>query len=148
MLLAERQIRQDRKSALATYEAILAQTPDNFVVLNNLAYLAFEDNDLSRAETLAKRAVALRSDNADAVDTLAQIYIAKGDNDAALSLYEEVATRPIANEEVYLNHVELLTELDKTTLAKRRLLAREFKSEASKQRAQALKAKLGLNLDE
>ena len=148
MLLAERQIRQDRKSALATYEAILAQTPDNFVVLNNLAYLAFEDNDLSRAETLAKRAVALRSDNADAVDTLAQIYIAKGDNDAALSLYEEIATRPIANEEVYLNHVELLTELDKTTLAKRRLLAREFKSEASKQRAQALKAKLGLNLDE
>lgn len=144
MLLAERQIRQDRAAALATYEAILTQTPDNFVALNNLAYLAFEDNNLVQAETLAKRAVALRSDNADAVDTLAQIYIAKGDNEAALSLYEEIATRDIPNEEVYLNHVELLVELDKTALAKRRLQAREFTRDDLKQKAAELRKALGI----
>lgn len=144
MLLAERQIRNDRDSAIETYEQVLTQTPDNFVVLNNLAYLAFEDNDLARAETLAKKAVSLQRDNADAVDTLAQIHIAKGEKEAALALYEQISAGPIANDEVYLNHVALLLELDKDALAKRRLANREFTTEAAKQRVEALKTQYGL----
>jgi len=144
MLLAERQIRNDRDSAIETYEQVLTQTPDNFVVLNNLAYLAFEDNDLARAETLAKKAVSLQRDNADAVDTLAQIHIAKGEKEAALALYEQISAGPIANDEVYLNHVALLLELDKDALAKRRLASREFTTEAAKQRVEALKTQYGL----
>ena len=144
MLLAERQIRNDRDSAIETYEQVLTQTPDNFVVLNNLAYLAFEDNDLARAETLAKKAVSLQRENADAVDTLAQIHIAKGEKEAALALYEQISAGPIANDEVYLNHVALLLELDKDALAKRRLASREFTTEAAKQRVEALKTQYGL----
>ena len=144
MLLAERQIRNDRDSAIETYEQVLTQTPDNFVVLNNLAYLAFEDNDLARAETLAKKAVSLQRENADAVDTLAQIHIAKGEKEAALALYEQISAGPITNDEVYLNHVALLLELDKDALAKRRLASREFTTEAAKQRVEALKTQYGL----
>lgn len=144
MLLAERQIGNDRAAAIDTYELILTKTPDNFVVLNNLAYLAFEDKDLQRAEELAKKAVTLQSENADAVDTLAQIYIAKGEKEEALTLYEQISTGPIANDEVYLNHVALLLELDKKALAKRRLASREFTSEAAKQRVEKLKQQYGV----
>lgn len=144
MLLAERQIGKDRASAIKTYELILTKTPDNFVVLNNLAYLAFEDKDLTRAEELAKKAVSLQRENADAVDTLAQIHIAKGEKEEALKLYEQISTGPIANDDVYLNHVALLLELDKKALAKRRLASREFNSEAAKQRAESLKQQYGV----
>lgn len=144
MLLAERQIQRDKAAAINTYEVILEQTPDNFVVLNNLAYLTFEEGQIDRAENLAKRAVALQSENADAVDTLAQIYIAKGNTDEALALYEEISIRPIDNDEVYLNHVELLLSLEKTTLAKRRLASREFSNEKAKARVEALKAQYNI----
>ena len=144
MLLAERQIRSDRKAAIDTYEQVLSKTPDNFVVLNNLAYLAFEDGELKRAEEFAKKAVSLQRENADAADTLAQIYIAKGDKEAALALYEQVSAGPIASDEVYLNHVDLLLALDKEALAKRRLASREFSSEAAKQRAENIKQQHGL----
>ena len=144
MLLAERQIGKDRAAAIKTYEQVLTKTPDNFVVLNNLAYLALEDKNLTRAEELAKKAVSLQRENADAVDTLAQIYVAKGDKAAALKLYEEVSARPIANDDVYLNHVSVLLELDKKALASRKLASREFKSEAAKQRAESLKQQYGL----
>lgn len=144
MLLAERQIGNDRAAAIDTYELILTKTPDNFVVLNNLAYLAFEDKNLKRAEELAKKAVSLQSENADAMDTLAQIYIAKGEKEKALTLYEQISTAPIASDEVYLNHVALLLELDKKALAKRRLASREFTSEAAKQRVESLKQQYGV----
>ncbi|CAB9492652.1 XrtA/PEP-CTERM system TPR-repeat protein PrsT [Alteromonas macleodii] len=144
MLLAERQIGNDRAAAIDTYELILTKTPDNFVVLNNLAYLAFEEKNLQRAEELAKKAVSLQSENADAVDTLAQIYIAKGEKEEALTLYEQISTGPIASDEVYLNHVALLLKLDKKELAKRRLASREFTSEAAKQRVESLKQQYGV----
>ena len=144
MLLAERQITDDRQAAMATYENVLANMPENFVVLNNLAYLAFEENDLIRAETLSKKAVSLQPNNAEAVDTLAQIHIAKGELESALKLYERIATQPIANDEVYLNHVELLLTTDKVTLAKRKLAERELSSASAKARAETLKKQYGI----
>lgn len=144
MLLAERQINRDRKQAIGTYETILEKTSDNFVVLNNLAYLKFKENELEAAQNLANKAIALQPENADAIDTLAQVLIAKGEKQEALSLYEEIATRPIANEEVYLNHVELLLELDKDSLAKRRLSSREFKQKVSLVRIESLKTTYGI----
>ncbi|MDO6565759.1 PEP-CTERM system TPR-repeat protein PrsT [Alteromonas sp. 1_MG-2023] len=144
MLLAERQIGNNKETAIATYENILAKTPNNFVVLNNLAFLSFQSGDLDKAESMAKKAVSLQPENADSVDTLAQILIAKGDNEAALKLYTDVATRPILNDEVYLNHVELLLKMDKVVLAKRRLASREFEKEVSLQRIETLKTSYGL----
>ena len=144
MLLAERQIGSDKQTAIATYETILTKTPDNFVVLNNLAFLSYQNGNLDKAETMAKKAVSLQPENADSVDTLAQILIAKGDIEAALNLYSDIATRPILNDEVYLNHVELLLQMDKSALAKRRLASREFEKEVSLERIETLKTRYGL----
>ena len=144
MLLAERQIGSDKQTAIATYETILTKTPDNFVVLNNLAFLSYQNGNLDKAETMAKKAVSLQPENADSVDTLAQILIAKGDKEAALNLYSDIATRPILNDEVYLNHVELLLQMDKSALAKRRLASREFEKEVSLERIETLKTRYGL----
>lgn len=138
MLLAERMIVRDKDKAVSAYEAILTQSPENFVVLNNLAYLYFEKGEMARAATLAERAVELRPENADAVDTLAQIRVNQGRNEDALALYKTISGKPIANEEVYLNHVELLLEMGNTALAKRRLQERDFERSASKSRADAL----------
>ena len=144
MLLAERQLPKDRKAAMTTYEDILKINPQNFVVLNNLAYLNLEDNKLKRAEELAKRAVAIQPENAETKDTLAQIYIAKGNKEDALKLYDEMLVKPIASDEVYLNYVELLLQLDKKQLAQRRLASREFTSSVSKDRVDSLKTTFGI----
>lgn len=138
MLLAERMIVRDKGKAVTAYEAILKQRPENFVVLNNLAYLYFEKGEIERAATLAERAVELRPENADAVDTLAQIRVSQGRNDEALQLYKTISGKPIANEEVYLNHVEVLLKTGNTALAKRRLEERDFALPASKARAEKL----------
>ncbi|GGW80129.1 hypothetical protein GCM10007391_11220 [Alteromonas halophila] len=144
MLLAERMIARDKDEAMSTYETILQKTPENFVVLNNLAYLYFEKGETDRAATLAQRAVELRPENADAVDTLAQIRLAQGRDKDALALYKTISGKDIANEEVYLNHVELLLKTGNTALAKRRLEERKFTLPASQQRARALSERYSL----
>ena len=144
MLLAERQIVTNKTQAMSLYQSILTKLPDNFVVLNNLAYLNFQEGNLVEAEKLAQKAMSLQPENADTVDTLAQIYIAKGQNDEALSLYSEIATRPIDNDEVYLNYVELLFQMDKTELAKRMLQEREFEADASLKRVEELKSRYAI----
>ncbi len=139
MLYAERLIGEDPKAAQKVYENILKATPDNFVVLNNLAYLYFEDGNLKRAEELARRAVELNPGNADSVDTLAQVLIKQGQPEEALTLYEKVVDDKTRNEEVYLNYVELLFKQGRTALAERKLTAREYQRQSAKEREQALK---------
>lgn len=143
MLLAERQIARDTDKAVSTYESLLTQMPDNFVVLNNLAYINLEANSLDKAEELARKAVSIQPRNSDAVDTLAQVLVAKGEQEEALTLYDQIATQPIPNEEVYLNHVELLFKMGRATQAKRRLDSREFVQPSSKERIESLKASFG-----
>lgn len=144
MLLAERQIGKDKSVAVATYEGILTRSPDNFVVMNNLAFLYIEQNKLDKALPLAKRAVELQPKNQDAVDTLAQIYIRQNKLKEANTLYDTVMNDPVQNDEVYLNYVELLCKLDKTELARRRLASRQFSHDDSVARVASLKQTCGL----
>ncbi|MCV2884436.1 PEP-CTERM system TPR-repeat protein PrsT [Aestuariibacter sp. AA17] len=139
MLLAERQINSDPKKAAATYEKTLALRSDNFVVLNNIAYLYSQEGDNDKAEEFALRAVELQPENAAALDTLAQIYVAESRFDDALKYYERAINDDMQNEEIYLNYIEALLAADKTALAKRKLAQRELQQEASKQRIEALK---------
>ncbi|MCW8109342.1 PEP-CTERM system TPR-repeat protein PrsT [Alteromonas ponticola] len=139
MLYAERLIGKDAKEAQKAYENILKVTPDNFVVLNNLAYLYFAEDKLDRAEQLSRKAVELKPDNADAIDTLAQVLIKKDQPEEALALYDGVINKNTRNEEVYLNYVELLFKQGKTALAERKLANREYKRQSAKERQQALK---------
>ncbi len=144
MLLAERQISDNQSDAITTYEESLKLNPDNFVVLNNLAYLYKEEGRLDEAKQHATRAVDIRPENAAALDTLAQILVAQEDLEGALSYYDRAVDDKMRNEEIFLNYIETLLAAKKTRIAQRRLESREMNDEASKLRVAELKQKYGI----
>lgn len=144
MLLAERQISSDENQAIATYEDSLTLNPNNFVVLNNLAYLYMQGDRLDEAKQHALKAVEIRPENAAALDTLAQILVAQNDYEAALVYYDRAINDEMKNEEIYLNYIETLLVAEKSRLARRYLKQRTLKDEASKIRLSQLKEKYGM----
>ncbi|WP_218311635.1 XrtA/PEP-CTERM system TPR-repeat protein PrsT [Alteromonas antoniana] len=144
MLYAERLIPHDRNKAKLAYEHVLELVPDNYVVLNNLAYIYFEEGNLEKAEPLAARAVEQQPRNPDIVDTLAQIEMSLGKTQKALSLYEGIANERIRSDDVFLNYVEALLLTDKTALAKRKLEDRTLTSQAAISRLEEMKQTFGL----
>lgn len=144
MLLAERQINNDAEGAIETYEASIAINPNNFVVLNNLAYLHLQKGNLDKAKEHAHKAVDLSPQNAAALDTLAQVYVAEKAYDSAIGYYERAVDDDMQNEEIYLNYVETLLAAERMRLAERKLGQREFKLEASLKRIEELKSKYGI----
>lgn len=75
----------DEKGALALYEKVLIQNPNNLTSLNNIAWLYFINND-SRATDLAERAFKLAPKNAAVVDTYGWILYKSGDIEQAKPL--------------------------------------------------------------
>lgn len=68
---------QDRSMAVAVYDALLSQAPDNHMALNNLAvHLAKQKDELDRAQKLAARAVALAPEEREYQRTLQDIQLA------------------------------------------------------------------------
>jgi putative PEP-CTERM system TPR-repeat lipoprotein len=144
MLLAERQIGSSESDAISTYEASLKLNPDNFIVLNNLAYLYLSDGRVSEAKKHAERAVEIRPENAAALDTLAQVLVAEEDYDEALKYYDRAVSDSMRNEEIYLNYVEVLLKTDQTRLAKRKLEQRDFSEATSEKRIADFSQKYGI----
>ncbi|WP_412971968.1 XrtA/PEP-CTERM system TPR-repeat protein PrsT [Glaciecola sp. MF2-115] len=144
MLLAEKEIGKDRATAITKYQEALSLNKDNFVVLNNLAYLLMEENKLNEAFTFAKRAFDLKPNNAATVDTYAQILIRQNKNKEALDAYNRVMNDEVKNEEIYLNYIETLLLNDSKMIAKRRIESFEFTLPKSTERLAQLKAKYGL----
>ena len=144
MLLAERKIVGDSSGAIATYEVALQQNPENYIVSNNLAYLYLQKGDIDIAKKHGEKAIELKPDNAAALDTLAQIYMADKDYKEALNLYDRAITDAMQNEEIYLNYIEALLLAEETILAKRKLSQREMKQKASITREAKLKADFGI----
>lgn len=140
MMLAEKQISGDITAAMLSYEVVLEQNPNNYVANNNLAYLHLQKGDLVKAKGYGKKSVELKPNNAAALDTLAQIYVAEKDYTAALDLYDRAITDAMQNEEIYLNYVETLLSADETFLAKRKLSQREMVQRISIIREAKLKA--------
>lgn len=138
LLLAERQIESDSAQAIATYQQMLASAPNNFVVLNNLAYLLMQDGNLEEAADYAERAYEIQPDNAATADTYAQILVRQNKIKEALEAYSRVITDEEKNEEIILNYIETLFKNGSTVVAKRRLEARTFENPASIERISAL----------
>ena len=71
--------------AMAAQEAVLARYPDSAAHHNSLAWLAVIcGRDADKAMAHARRAVALRPDNASVIDTLAEAQFRRGDIDEAI----------------------------------------------------------------
>ncbi|MCC2617939.1 PEP-CTERM system TPR-repeat protein PrsT [Aestuariibacter halophilus] len=146
MLLAERQIggASGNASAIKTYVKALEQNPNNFVALNNLAYLYMEEGQLSQAAALANKAVEMQPENIAAVDTLAQIRVRQDDLDEALTLYQRIDLASLENDEIFLNYIEALLKAGRDTQAKRRLAARNVSNPDAQARLATLKAEYGI----
>lgn len=144
LLLAERLITSDSTQAIATYRSMLQSAPNNFVVLNNLAYLLMQEGDLNSAAEFAKRAYDIQPDNAATVDTYAQVLVKQGKVNDAVEAYNKVMTDDVVNEEIILNYIETLLKNGSTVIAKRRLEARTFSNPTSLERIDALKQEFSL----
>lgn len=144
MLLAERNISLNRSTAVDNYEAIIAINPENFVVLNNLAYLYQEDGRLDEAESYAEKAVNINPQNANALDTLAQIKLAKNDLKAGLEILAKANNQESVSDEVYVNYIEALLLNDQKVLAQRRIDEREVTQPRAVEKLATLKQKYAL----
>lgn len=134
LLLAERQMGEDSSNALATYEAMLEQYPNNFVVLNNAAYLHMEANNLEKAYEYGSRAYEIQPDNVATADTYAQILVRQGKNTEAVEIYNRVMSDKIKNEDISLNYIEALMKNNSLTIAERRIEDLELTSSEAKAR--------------
>lgn len=141
MLLAERQITADQNDAIGTYEETLKLNPNNFVVLNNLAYLYTQEGRLKDAEKYARQAVEQRPENPDAIDTLAQALAKQQKYDEAIKFYDRAINDNMKNEEIFLNYVEALANNGNINLARRKLTERKFSAEGSEARIVDLRKK-------
>ena len=85
------------KKAIAAYESLLSEMPNNTVVLNNLAYMLTENNErLAEALEYAKRALEARPNNPSFLDTYAYVLYKNGKHSeadeflqAAIQQYEQ-----------------------------------------------------------
>ncbi len=82
----------DLESTVAQYQRILADYPDNVVVLNNLAWAA---QQLGRPDAVgyAERAYKLVPENPAIIDTLGWLLINKGEMQRGLSLLEQAVVK-------------------------------------------------------
>lgn len=138
LLLAERQMGQDSADALVTYEAMLKEYPNNFVVLNNAAYLHMEANNLDKAYEYGSRAFEIQPDNVATADTYAQILLRQGKTEEAVGVYNRVMNDKVKNDEIIVNYIEALLKNNSLTIAKRRIEDLELKSDRAKARLATL----------
>ncbi len=144
VMMAERQLSNDKDAAIRSYEELIKLNPQNFLALNNLAYLYNQQGRLDEAEKYAQQAVNLIPTHPDALDTLAQIQLAKGKSEQGLRNLAKATDTGKASEEVWLNYIDALLKSGKTELAKRKIADQDFKQEGSLQRLEDIKKQYSL----
>jgi putative PEP-CTERM system TPR-repeat lipoprotein len=114
-----------RREAIREFEILRQRDASNAMVLNNLAWLYFQEND-SRALETAEKAYALDTQRAEVVDTYGWILLQKGDDpQRALTLLQQaLVTYPTSAEIGYHLAVALhrLGRDEKAAKALRRIL--------------------------
>ena len=108
----------DRKRAITTYRAILAEAPDNAVVLNNLASALTDEGDAKSALPYAKRAQEMQPKSPATNDTLGWALLKSGQPKDALPLFE-TATREAPNNPELLYHLGMAQKASNNVKAAR-----------------------------
>lgn len=81
---------KQNKAAIAQYQIILKQTPNDVPALNNLAWLYQQEKD-SRALAYAEKASQLAADNPATLDTLGWILVEQGNTTRGLTVLQKAA---------------------------------------------------------
>ena len=95
--------------AIAVYERLIAQTPDDVVALNNLAW-SYRDIEQDRALTLAQKASDLAPDSAAITDTHAMVLFHRGEFDKALAVNEKALGLEPQNPQLRYHRAMILAE--------------------------------------
>lgn len=110
---------QKTDAAIAEYERVLAQDPDNVVVLNNLAWHYSQNND-PRSLHYAEKAAELAPDRADVADTLGWLLVQNGHAERGLRLLQQ-AVLQLPHPEIRLHLVSAYVKLGQPDKARREL---------------------------
>ncbi len=103
--------------ALAQYEWLATQTPDNPVVLNNLAWLYSTRHD-PRALSLAEKAAAIAPGSGSIADTLGWILINRGDRAGGLKYLQQASASEPEDATVQYHFAVALSQTGKIDQAK------------------------------
>ena len=114
--------RSDLDAAIAEYEQVLADAPNNVVALNNLAWAYFATGD-GRAEDIARRAFAEYPDSDSIMDTLGWILTRSGKLDEGIGLLRQASEVSGGRGEVAYHLAYALSEQGNGAEAKRILEA-------------------------
>ena len=140
MLLASMQIKQNKDEAIISYQRVLELNSNNFIALNNLAYLFFEKGEFKQAKGYAERALVLKPEQPEVLDTLAQILVAQKEYNQALSYLTTAVANKTVSEEITLNYIEALLLNEQYALARRKVREGKFLLSSSKEKIIQLKA--------
>jgi len=129
--------------AMAEYETILQQSPDNILVLNNLAWLYQLNND-RRAIELSERAFQLAPDKPEIVDTYGWILVNFGDYEKGLAYLKDAFAKMPENPEVAFHVGYALSKSGNKEEAKKvlRRIVRDHKESPYAEKAKALELSL------
>jgi Tfp pilus assembly protein PilF len=83
------------QEAARIYQEYLQSGKKNLMILNNYAWILFQDGKFEDAKKYAEQAVEVDGRNPDALDTLGSILLAKGEIDASIQKFEKsLSLRP------------------------------------------------------
>ena len=139
-LAANTHAKGDIQAARKNFETLLQKSPDDAVLLNNLAWIYQETED-TRALEYAERAYALNPESAEIMDTYAWILLANGKVEQAIRLLNEAIIKAPGNPDIRFHYAKALVEVGQEALAVEELstaLATGGQQFASMAEAQAL----------
>jgi putative PEP-CTERM system TPR-repeat lipoprotein len=108
------------KEAIAQYQSILQQKPDNALLLNNLAGLYQREAD-SRARAVAEQAFKLAPDNPAIQDTLGWILVEQGQPKSGLPLLTKALAKVPDSASIRYHHAIALARSGATAQARNEL---------------------------
>jgi putative PEP-CTERM system TPR-repeat lipoprotein len=121
LYLAEQYLRAKKyKSAIAEYEVLSKYSPDNVVVLNNLAWSYLQEKDKRALET-AERALKLQPESAAVLDTLGWILVQTGATERGVELLKRAADKAPKSPEIRYHYAQALEKSGERVKAKEEL---------------------------
>jgi len=87
-VLAEAYISDSPRKSIAIYSALLDNSPNNILVLNNLAWLLIEEGNFNQALVHAMKAQELAPKNPDVLDTLGIVLLKTNNTEKAVKIFE------------------------------------------------------------
>lgn len=112
--------RKDYPAAIKQYRTLLDSQPDNAALMNNLAWAMGQAKD-PKAVELAEKAYKLAPEQANIVDTLGTLLVAKGDTERGVELMKKANKLAPANPAIKLNLAKAMIKAGSTADAKKEL---------------------------